>query len=241
MTEKKIAWDKISPQLGEWSKYFYKFWEIGGFEKIYQTLKKEKARGRKILPESKDVFRMFREVSPKDVTVIQYFLDPYPTLYQGKVIANGIAVDCENTGKLQPSLSLWYDGLQNCYGRTEKFKRNPSLRHYYSQGILFLNTALTVEYQKVGSHKEIWQEFNRYLIEEVFNLHFSGLPIILYGKEAQKLENVFIPFNFHIIKVEHMAAASHQNREWNHDNVFKKIDTILKNNNNITLNWFEDE
>lgn len=38
-----------------------------------------------------------------------------------------------------------------------------------------------------------------------------------------------------------MAAAAHQNREWNHNDVFKKVDTVLKNNNNITLNWFEDE
>lgn len=237
----KIPFENIQEKLGEWAKYFIPFWEKGGFDRIYDKLKQDSAKRKKILPKSENTFRMFKEVSPDNVKVIQIFQDPYSSVIGNTVISNGIALDCSNTNKLQPSLNLWYSGLKDCYFPEEdvKFDKNPSLEHYYRQGVLFLNSSYTVELNKPGSHKDLWKEFNEHLIE-IFNLNFNGIPVILYGKEAQKLERYFVPFNFHIFSVEHMAAAAHQNREWKHENVFKKIDIILNDNNKEKINWFKD-
>jgi len=236
----KLDIEVFKPKFGEWWRYFEPlFRDTTIMEQIYSQLKSIGFSGATICPEPKNTFRVFTSVPPDKLKAIFVLLDPYPSVKAGKVVATGVAMDCSNTGELQPSLEKFYEGIEETYCKGEmclEMLKLPSLEYLTEQGIMFFNTALTVEKGKTGSHTELWEPFMKYFYEEVMR-NFTGIPYVLCGKDSHKMEKWIDPLANFIYKIEHPSAACRQYRPWKHDSVFKKIDYILKSNTGEKINW----
>ena len=104
-----------------------------------------------IYPSPDRVFRAFNEVRLENVRLVILGQDPY---HNGN--ATGLCFDVKPGGRLNPSLKNIYRELEN-----ENFfpNKNGNLSHLPKQGVLLLNTALTVEKGAAASHEAIWADF----------------------------------------------------------------------------------
>jgi uracil-DNA glycosylase len=232
-----MEWKHFEEKLGTWAPKIKPFFNSGGFDPIYSFLKEEGRRGKVILPSSHSTYQVFNEVKYSNLKIVFILQDPYPYIKNKIPVSCGVAMDCRNTGILQPSLELFYNGMQDNLYKGVKMIRDPSLQYLSKQGIMMLNTSLTVELNKPSSHKDIWKDFTKYLFEEVFTQYNSGLIFVMCGKQSQYFERYINPLQHYIISLEHPAAAAHKNREWEHKTVFSTINHIMKSNNGYMPMW----
>jgi len=235
-----MEYEKIAPQFGSWAPKFKKFIESPDFDDIFRFLKSEARRppegeGKIICPAHPDLFRAFRETPYENLRVIFLLQDPYPWVKGRKPIADGLAMSCSITRVCQPSLDLFYEGIEDDLGK--KVVREPDLKYLADQGVLLLNSSLTVEMNKQSSHTGIWDKFTKYLIEEVINFYNQGLLYISFGNNAHVMAKAVMPFLHYGFEVEHPAHAARKNRAWNHQNIFRKVNRILRECNNDEILW----
>ncbi len=189
-----MQWEKFKDQFHEsWHAKVRPFIESEQCDKIYEFLKKESKRGKKIAPLSSNVFRAFRETSLDNLKVVMMGMCPYHTSIGGEYVADGLLMGCSITGKLQPSLEQFYKAIERELYEDVKHEKTPDVRYLASQGVLMLNAALTTEINKAGSHIALWEPFTRYLFENV--LDTAGVPIIFLGKDAAKYERYVPPLH----------------------------------------------
>lgn len=227
--------------FGSWWPKIEPFFLAGGFDPIYKELKQRSSRGVKIFPSSENVFRAFQECSPDNLRAIIVGMCPYHSLSNGLVIADGLALSCSITKYPQPSLDYFWGALEKeLYSNLcVPCLRNPDLSYLSNkEGVMLLNAGLTVEMGKAGSMNKLWEPFMEYLFTKVFDVH--GVPVILLGNEAQKLEKYINPFNF-ILRVSHPASAAYKNEDcWDSKGVFQELDMILKHKHGRGINWFDE-
>jgi uracil-DNA glycosylase len=234
-----MQWEKFKDQFHEsWHAKVRPFIESEQCDKIYEFLKKESKRGKKIAPLSSNVFRAFRETSLDNLKVVMMGMCPYHTSIGGEYVADGLLMGCSITGKLQPSLEQFYKAIERELYEDVKHEKTPDVRYLANQGVLMLNAALTTEINKAGSHIALWEPFTRYLFEHV--LDTAGVPIIFLGKDAAKYERYVPPFTWSFT-LSHPASASYKNTDWDTEGVFGKVNKILKDNNNYKIWWLYEE
>lgn len=215
--------EKLKPS--GWAHKLRGFVQSSDFDKVLLTLYNLREEGKRFTPPLKDVFKAFVECPEKELKVIMIGQDPYPFLG----VADGLAFSCSNTGKPQPSLKNMFEAIQaTVYPETE-MTQDPDLTRWANQGVLLLNTALTTEVDKIGTHYSVWNDFIMYVID-MLSLTSSGLIFVLLGSKAQELESV-IGQNHYILKTSHPASASYTKTTWDCNNVFNEVNKILKNNN----------
>ncbi len=234
-----MQWEKFKDQFHEsWHAKVRPFIESEQCDKIYEFLKKESKRGKKIDPLYSNVFRAFRETSLDNLKVVMMGMCPYHTSIGGEYVADGLLMGCSITGKLQPSLEQFYKAIERELYEDVKHEKTPDVRYLANQGVLMLNAALTTEINKAGSHIALWEPFTRYLFENV--LDTAGVPIIFLGKDAAKYERYVPPFTWSFT-LSHPASASYKNTDWDTEGVFGKVNKILKDNNNYKIWWLYEE
>jgi len=165
-----------------WHRKIKLFIESQECDKIYEFLKKEGGRGKKIAPLSSNTFRCFLETSYDDVRAILVGIAPYHIFKNGQPVADGLLFGCSVTEYVQPSLDKFYKAIENeLYdGLNVNYYKNFDVSYLAQQGVLMLNAGLTVEMGKPGSHNLLWEPFMKYLFEEVLDV--IGAPVILLGK-----------------------------------------------------------
>lgn len=124
-----------------------------------------------IYPERDSVFRCFAETPYHKINVVLIGQDPY---HDGS--ACGLSFSNEGGGKISPSLR----NILRESGRT-----NPDLSSWAKQGVLLLNTALTVEKGKPCSHLEMWKEFTNFVIRRI--LEKDNVIWLLLGNNAKNI------------------------------------------------------
>ena len=229
---KEIFKDKMTEQ---WWKKLSLFFESEACDGIYQQLKVFSKAGKKLAPLSNNTFRVFQECELSNVNAICVFMDPYNKFIDGNPIADGVALSCKSTGKLQPTLQHFYKGLErDLYdGMKLDLDFSADIDYLCKQGILMLNAALTVEEGKAGSHIELWKPFTTYLFENVIN--YMNVPVIFIGKDSQQ----YMPLckSPHIFKLSHPASAAYSGKEWETNGVFTEVTEIVLKNNGVSLQW----
>ncbi len=217
-----------------------KFIESKECDEIYAFLKREGIRGKKIAPISTLTWRCFMETPLNEIKVILAGFCPYHTFVNNNStpIADGLCMGCSVTGKLQPSLQYFYEGIENelYEGMNLDYTKNPDVSYLAKQGVLMYNVALTTEQGKPGSHLAIWEPFNKFFFEEIVG--YTGIPIIFLGKEAAKSDKYVTPFT-HTFHLPHPAYAARMSTTWETEGVFKKVSKIVKENNNFTVDWLD--
>jgi uracil-DNA glycosylase len=195
---------KLIEKLGPsgWATKLRGFIQSSDFDKILENLLKERDNGKRFTPPLKQVFRAFEECPEKDLKIVMIGQDPYP--HMG--VADGIAFSCGLTMKPQPSLKNMFEAIEKTVYQEFPTHQDPDLTRWANQGILMLNSALTTQMDKVGTHYHIWQDFIIYVLD-MLSLTNSGLIFILFGAKAQELESV-IGQNHYILKASHPASAA---------------------------------
>ena len=230
MTE-QINLEEIKLKLVErlkpsgWANKLRGFIQSSDFDKILETLYKLREDGKRFTPPLKQVFRAFEECPHDKLKVIMIGQDPYPHFG----VADGLAFSCSNTGKPQPSLKNIFEAVNTTVYDEWPIDQNPDLTRWANQGVLLLNSALTCEIDKVGSHYNIWKDFIAYTMD-MLNFTDSGLIFVLMGKQAQELEGL-ISEHHHIIKVSHPASAAYTKTVWDCGNMFNEINKIINGQN----------
>ena len=220
--------EKLQPS--GWANKLRGFLQSSDFDKILNTLYKLREEDKRFTPPLKQVFRAFEECPHDKLKVIMIGQDPYPQLG----VADGIAFSCGNTLKPQPSLKNIFEAVSVT---VHDGVQDPDLTRWANQGVLLLNSALTCQVDKVGSHYAIWQEFICYTMD-ILNFTDTGLIFVLIGKQAQELEGM-IGEHHHIIKTTHPAYASYIKQPWDCGDVFNKINKIINGQIGPTfkINW----
>ncbi len=157
----------------------------GEFEKPYmqklaQFLADEKSAGKTIFPAEENIFNSLKLTEPNQINVVIFGQDPY----HGEGQAHGLCFSVRDGVKIPPSLKNIYKELESDIG----FKPTESgiLDKWAKQGVLLLNSVLTVESGNANSHqKKGWEKFTDAIVE-VVNQHSKNCVFLLWGKPAQK-------------------------------------------------------
>ena len=196
------------------------------FDDIVVNLYNQYIEGNRFTPKLKETVNAFVECPYKDMKVVFVGQDPYPQ----QDVADGISFSCSKTMKEQPSLRYIFDELKNQYPDAS---RDTDLRRWANQGVLMLNTAMTVQIGKIGSHYSIWEKFTEYLFSQLNKR--DDLIIVLLGKKAEAwakhLDNNII------FKVPHPASAAYKGGKWDSKDVFNKINQELNKQGKSLINW----
>jgi uracil-DNA glycosylase len=222
-----------------WHSKMQPFIESEECDKIYAYLKKESGRGKQIAPSSSNVFRCFLETPLTNLKVVMMGMCPYHSLSNNQPIADGLLMGCSISKKLQPSLEQFYKGIEHeLYdGLNLLYDKTPDVNYLANQGVLMMNAALTTEINKAGSHIELWEPFIKHFFECI---ETEGAPIIFLGKDASKYKKYTSLFGW-TFTISHPASASYRQTDWSTEGVFTKINKILKENNNYSITWLNEE
>ena len=168
---------------------------------IKSLLEKEKKLGKEIYPSTENIFRALELVSPGEFKVVVVGQDPYHDINQ----ANGLAFSVNKNNTIPPSLKNIYSEIKR--DLNSETLQNGDLTQIAKQGVLFLNSVLTVEAHKPGSHVNIgWQE----ITDSIISLLSSEKNIVfmLWGNFAQ-LKEKFIDLNSNLVlKTSHPSPLS---------------------------------
>ena len=216
-----ISNDWLAPLSGEFKKPYYK--------KLYETVKHE-YETREIFPAPDDIFNAFAFTPLEKVKVVILGQDPYHNNGQ----AHGLSFSVKPDIDIPPSLVNIYQELHDdlgCY-----IPNNGYLKKWADQGVMLLNTVLTVRAHQANSHHDIgWEQFTdaaiRVLAEERENLVF-----ILWGSYAQK-KGAFIDRNKHLVlSSAHPSPLSAYNGFFGNKH-FSKTNEYLKTHGKTEINW----
>ena len=158
---------------------------IEEFEKPYMRelsafLKAEKKEGKEIFPIGSEIFSAFYFTPFEKVKVVILGQDPY----HGKGQAHGLSFSVKDGIRPPPSLENIFKEMKADIGLTRP--KSGSLEKWARQGVLLLNTVLTVEKSKPASHQgKGWEIFTDKVLS-LLNEEKSNLVYILWGKKAQE-------------------------------------------------------
>lgn len=181
-----------------------------------------------LCPALPDVFRAFKLCPYKELKVVFIGQDPYPDKFMGKPRATGILFGNNKDvpeDKLSPSLQVVKESAINFEIPHNIITFDQTLESWARQGILMINSALTCELNKVGSHVNQWRPFISKLLKNLSNRE-TGIVYILFGRQAQTLKPYIEDKYNDIIEIEHPAYFARMNKIMPY-NVFEVMNKIL--------------
>ena len=168
--------------------------------KIQQFLERQDKLGKVIYPPRKDIFNAFNLTTPQNVKVVIIGQDPY----HGYGQAHGLCFSVKKGAKIPPSLRNIFKELEYDIGC--EIPIHGDLSHWASQGVLLLNTILTVEEKQASSHQGIgWEEFTDKVIQTISD-NKEKVVFILWGNYARKKKYLIDSKKHLIIESPHPAA-----------------------------------
>lgn len=182
-----------------------------------------------VFPDKNDIFRALKLVPFSDVKVVILGQDPY----HGDGEANGLAFSVNNGIKMPPSLKNIFKELKSDTG----IERNDTdLRDWAEQGVLLLNTVLTVEKDKPLSHNNMgWEVLTDEIIKKL-NDRDESIIFVLWGEKANKKADFITNSNHDIISSSHPSPFSAR-KSFFESKVFSRINEKLYSNNKKTIRF----
>ncbi len=163
------------------------------FIKLVEFLHKEKALGKIIYPQGKDIFKAFELTSFEQVKVVILGQDPY----HGPSQAHGLSFSVPEGVKTPPSLKNIYKEI-NSDLNVEINSTNGNLEHWAKQGVFMLNAVLTVEANMPASHSKIgWNLFTDKVIATISERK-EHVVFLLWGAFARSKASL-IDHNKHLV------------------------------------------
>lgn len=196
-----------------WLKVLAPFIESKQFDDILEFLKIEKQNGKLVLPYDVDCFNAFKYCPYNELKCVIIGMDPYHNYIFNRPEAHGLAFSYKKLGEhdfhVPKSLgNILKEVARNVYKSDISLfvETDTNLERWAKQGVLLLNTALTVTHKNPGAHLALWRPFTTYLIQYL-NEQNPGLIWMLWGNDAklykQKLNN-----NHHVLEAGHPSPLN---------------------------------
>ncbi len=199
------------------------------FYNLLKFVQGEYAR-KTIYPSKREVFKAFRYTPYKDVKVVILGQDPY----HGEGQAEGLSFSVPKGIKKPPSLNNIFKELEDDLGY--KVPTSGSLVPWALQGVLLLNTVLTVVKDLAASHKDIgWETFTDEVIKKI-NEKEEPVVFILWGSFARSKKKFITNPKHYIIESAHPSPLSAYNGFFG-SKPFSKTNEFLTKNNLEPINW----
>lgn len=216
-----ISNDWLEPMEAEFKKPYYK--------KLYQKVKEE-YQTRQIFPDANDIFNAFEFTPLSKVKVVILGQDPYHDVGQ----AHGLCFSVKPDVKIPPSLVNIYKELRDDLGCT--IPNNGYLVKWAKQGVLMLNTVLTVRAHAANSHRGIgWEEFTDAAIRAL-NEQDRPIVFILWGRPAQKKKAMLNNPNHLVLEAPHPSPLSASSGFFG-SRPFSKTNAFLEKNGLEPIDW----
>ena len=149
------------------------------FQQVLETVAQARAQGQVIYPPEADVFNAFRFTPLADLKVVIIGQDPY----HGPNQAHGLSFSVRRGVPTPPSLQNMYKELAQEYPNFVMPKHG-NLEHWATQGVLLLNTVLTVVANTPNSHRNLgWETFTDNVIKAI-SAHAQPVVFLLWGSHA---------------------------------------------------------
>jgi len=199
------------------------------FLKLMNFLKSEREKY-EIFPKEDDVFTALNLTDLEKVSVVIIGQDPYHDDMQ----AHGLAFSVKPDKKIPPSLMNIYKELErdlSCY-----IPNNGYLLKWSKQGVLLLNTVLTVRAHEANSHKNVgWEIFTKSIIKKL-NEEDRPIVFMLWGNPAQNISKYLDNKKHLILKTSHPSPLSSY-RGFLGSSHFSIANSYLKENNLKEIDW----
>ena len=205
------------------------------FEKPYMKnlsifLNNEKKNNKIIYPPGSKIFNALNLTPFTSVKVIILGQDPY----HGQNQANGLSFSVEIGNKIPPSLQNIFKELNSDLNILPS--QHGDLSNWAKQGVLLLNTILTVESSKPSSHSNKgWEIFTDKILHSLSSLK-ENLVFILWGKKAQEKISLIDESKHKILKSPHPSPYSANNGFFG-SQPFSKTNFFLESKNIDKINW----
>ena len=196
---------------------------------IKLRLKEELKSGKTIYPPKKEIFKAFELTAPENTKVVILGQDPYYNFNQ----ANGLCFSVNKKQPLPPSLKNIFKELEDDLGI--KNYEHGDLSSWAKQGVLLMNTSLTVEKGKPGSHLKFgWEQLTDQVIRS-FNKKMK-IVFVLWGKSAAKKKKFINEDKHFILEASHPSPLS-CHKGFFGCNHFSRCNNFLKISGKEEINW----
>ena len=214
---------------GDWYEALKEEFKKPYYKKLFETVNQE-YKTKRIFPPAKDIFNAFHLTPLHDVKVVILGQDPYHNYGQ----AHGLCFSVQKGVAIPPSLENIYQELHDDLGCT--IPHHGCLTKWAEQGVLMLNTVLTVRAHAANSHQGIgWETFTDAAIK-ILNEQDRPMVFLLWGRPAQNKKSMLTNPKHLILEAPHPSPLS-AFRGFFGSRHFSKTNEYLKANGLEPIDW----
>lgn len=212
-----------------WLKILKPEFKADYFKKLLEFVQQER-KSKTIFPKVVDIFHAFKVLPFDSVKVVIIGQDPY----HGEGQAHGLCFSVNDGVKLPPSLKNIFKELQSDIGCD--IPESGNLEKWAKQGVLLLNSVLTVEKSKPGSHRnQGWETFTDNIIKKISEKQ-TGVIFLLWGNYAIEKEKLIDAEKHFILKAPHPSPFSAYQGFFGCKH-FSKTNSLLRQAGEKEINW----
>ena len=214
----------------EWTKLLTAEFSKPYYKNLFDTVEKE-YKEHTVYPPKSEMFAALDCVRPSDIKVVIIGQDPY----HGAGQANGLCFSVAKGVTIPPSLKNIYKEIKNEYPDKE-IPSDGDLTRWAKQGVLLLNSILTVRAGEAASHAGIgWEQFTEAIVKATDTID-KPIVYLLWGKNAGEKASLLHNPKHLVLTTSHPSPYS-ANRGFLGCNHFKKANDFLVEYNETTIEW----
>lgn len=184
------------------------------------------------LPGFENIWKTFQLCSWQDCRVVILGQDPYPN----QANAMGLSFSVPEGIKTPQSLANIFKELKNEYGDEYQIPEHGNLEGWVKQGVLLLNSALTIRGKKSNSHQNYWRDVTTTIIRMISEHKEQPVVFMLWGGDAKKKATLINKRKHLILESTHPSPLS-AHRGWFGNNHFKICNEKLVSCGLEPINW----
>lgn len=201
------------------------------FQQTLTAVQQARAGGQVIYPPDSEIFNAFKLTPLSELKVVVLGQDPY----HGPNQAHGLAFSVRPGVRVPPSLLNIYKELALEYADFQ-VPSHGYLQSWAEQGVLLLNTVLTVVANEPNSHRALgWEQFTDQVIRQI-SQHCEQLVFLLWGSHAQKKARLIDASRHHILQAPHPSPLS-AHRGFLGCGHFLQTNSLLRAAGKTPVNW----
>ena len=187
-----------------------------------------------VYPKRENMFAAFKLTPLENVKVVIFGQDPYHEPNQ----AMGLCFSVPRETKVPPSLLNIYEEIEREY-KTKFNDRSGDLTYLTRQGVLLLNTVLSVrEHQPLSHNNNLYKEFTKDIVAALNNLD-QPIVFLLWGNNAKQMMKSLDNKNHLILTACHPSPLGAMHGGWFGNNHFIKTNEFLSKNGIKPINWLK--
>ncbi len=220
----------LSNLNSDWNKVLKDEIEKPYFHNLMQVIDEE-YQNYVCFPPKELIFNAFKKCSFNDLKIVILGQDPY----HGDGEANGLCFSVNDSIKIPPSLKNIFTEINSQFD-TVFYPTSGNLERWSRQGVLLLNSSLTVRRDMPNSHKDLkWNLFTDAVIKKIAD-EKENIVFLLWGNFAQKKASLIDNSKHLVLQCGHPSFAG-VHKKWFKNNHFIQTNSFLKSVNKLEIEW----